>query len=63
VTPTEFSHLHIAMQKFLDQNATSRASTRADCWVYEDLAEDMAKAAAAVFDANAKGQVFAEAQK
>lgn len=34
-----------------------------DAFVYADMYEDMAKAAAAVFDANVKGQQFAEANR
>lgn len=53
-------HLKIAMEHWIEIHAADEDWI--DGYVYEDLAEDMALAAELVFDANYKGQKFAENQ-
>lgn len=50
--------LEETIQNWMDTNCTD--DNWPDCWVYDDLAEDMTKAAAAIMDACEKGQRSAE---
>ena len=53
-----FAKLEEAIEKFVNENDEER-----DFYIYDSQIEDMAKAAAAIYDATEKGQKFADNQK
>ena len=57
-----FANLQNAIEIWRIDNAESSEWMNANAWWPDDLEELMARAAAAVFDANISGQHFAEEQ-
>jgi hypothetical protein len=58
--PKHFASLVAVLEKWLD--STTAGDDLTSQYIYNDLAEDMAKASALVFDASEKGQEFHENQ-
>ena len=61
MTPLMYAHLVKAMDQLLDDTGDERGISK-EGWVYENLSQDMADAAKAVYNACMAGQKFAEQQ-